>query len=317
MNKRSLLIAILIVSLLIFGSLAVGAQDSLSPEGLYTLGTVKLEFRAVEPDKGLELEGWTTMMAPDGKSYLVEDTALFGNDHIIGVLVEKSKNQEDLYNAAIYFKAEIWSVLYKNTQPGTKLALVKDGKIFRVYNVEEPIRDSAQVLYRVQKSELERLLAGLAKDTSLTVAEHKQKLNDYITEAKSGSENRYDLQDSINLKMKEKQYDEALELCEKACQIFPDEVGFLYSMGNCYFMSGRYEEAVPVFQRSLELDPENELIIRFMLSQVYFCMCEYAEAKNNCEIALALAKVYTGQDAELLVQTVEMYLEQINASLKQ
>lgn len=113
----------------------------------------------------------------------------------------------------------------------------------------------------------------------------------------------------------EEQYDDAIEVLEKASSLAPKDVKTLDLLGWAYINKERYDDAMIVFQKVLQIDPENS-IAKNNLGFVCFKKGIYGEAiehltyvlKNSKDrVALMYANFYLG----LIYMEREMYEDSI------
>lgn len=105
-----------------------------------------------------------------------------------------------------------------------------------------------------------------------------------------------------NVKVLFKEFDEAIALYKKACQISPDNEIFLFGLAHTYYRAGFVDEAIEIFKELFEKNENNEDVL-FCLGKMYLCdkndnLCAkryFEKAKlldeNNAEIYYYLAKI--------------------------
>lgn len=85
----------------------------------------------------------------------------------------------------------------------------------------------------------------------------------------------------------EKKYHEAIDAYSKAADLFPLFFEAIDNRAFCKMDLGLWEEAIADFRRSLEIAP-NSLLAEFSIGECYYKMGDYQNAKRQFEIAHAI-----------------------------
>ncbi|QCK14110.1 tetratricopeptide repeat protein [Mangrovivirga cuniculi] len=81
-----------------------------------------------------------------------------------------------------------------------------------------------------------------------------------------------------------RQYDQAIDLLQQAIKKDDDFIEAYLRLGQCYQATSKPDLALQTFQKSLELDPNNNYpIIRLQLAELYFNDNDYNKAKEYYE----------------------------------
>ena len=79
-----------------------------------------------------------------------------------------------------------------------------------------------------------------------------------------------------------RKYEEALECYEKCREEYEDVPSLYYGIGDCYVHMGKRQEAIPLFEKMLELDPEDARA-NDMLTDIYSWLLENKRDKKYLE----------------------------------
>ncbi len=91
-----------------------------------------------------------------------------------------------------------------------------------------------------------------------------------------------------NTLMALQKYDEAIQFYHEAIRIDPDISDIYYFLGNAFFLSGRHEDAIPVYVRSIKIEKNRRPEAYFNLGNVLCTMFRYKEAVKCFKMTLKL-----------------------------
>lgn len=97
-------------------------------------------------------------------------------------------------------------------------------------------------------------------------------------------------QQLLNLAMQDQQYDEAVRICKKCLELFPETTEYYFYLGIAYTQQEKYQEALETYQEGLNAIPkDNAMLISDFYGQIgdtYFQMKEEEKAFEAYEQAL-------------------------------
>ncbi len=121
-------------------------------------------------------------------------------------------------------------------------------------------------------------------------------LGDY-TQAEKQHNKAVQLSDSNNIQvfvsyantlMALQKYDEAIYYYHEAIRVDPEISDIYYFLGNAFFLSGRHEDAIPVYVRSIKIEKNRRPEAYFNLGNVLCTMFRYKEAVKCYKMTLKL-----------------------------
>jgi tetratricopeptide (TPR) repeat protein len=105
-----------------------------------------------------------------------------------------------------------------------------------------------------------------------------------------------------NIYFGKKQYDEAIELYEKAVQLMPGESTVYYNIGAAYSNKQSQRKAVEAYLKAVEINPKFG-DAHYGLAYSYYSLQDYTSAWKHLEIA---QKLGVKVEAELLSEVKKM-----------
>jgi tetratricopeptide (TPR) repeat protein len=114
----------------------------------------------------------------------------------------------------------------------------------------------------------------------------------YLLVTESDPDNMAAWQQLISLYSRQSKFEEAIKVCSKCINIFPDEMSFKLYLGMSYYQKGQYQAAIEAYRTAIAAMPpeENKAIISDFYGQIgdtYFKMNETDSAFASYEKALA------------------------------
>jgi len=104
---------------------------------------------------------------------------------------------------------------------------------------------------------------------------------------KSPSLHAYELDRQGQQFYREKKYDQALQACQQAVQLKPNDPVLLNNLGFIYYKMGRYDDALTWLEKTLAADPKRKEA-HGNIAELYLKMGKRSEAKEHYEQYLAL-----------------------------
>jgi tetratricopeptide (TPR) repeat protein len=97
-------------------------------------------------------------------------------------------------------------------------------------------------------------------------------------------------QQLLQLALHEQDFDEAIEVCRKSMELFPDEPIYPFYLGVVYYQQKKYKEAIDIYLEGLKIIPDEDRQLRSdfygQMGDVYYQMKQPEEAFAAYEEAL-------------------------------
>ena len=83
----------------------------------------------------------------------------------------------------------------------------------------------------------------------------------------------------VRIYRQDRQHDKLVHVCERVVQVQREDPALLFTMGDSYLRAGRYREAVEIFKKLLEMEPDSYLYAS-CLGQAFIAAGDFGKAKE-------------------------------------
>lgn len=174
-------------------------------------------------------------------------------------------------------------------------------------NIQPKIQVLATIIQKLPNKEFDDLALSLGEkiivahpddprafeingDLNMKLSKDSAALADYKTSLTLGSDNYNTWQNVLQLELSMEKYKQAVEDGEQALELFPNQAGLCWFLGNAYFMEKDYNSAAEIFETGKKLSGSNEELKSYFNAQLgdtYNTLKEYKKSDDAYDATLS------------------------------